>query len=152
MGEFFVLTLWEDLAGMKMERPELKNQDVYIWIEQLKDTSYPQGRISAIQALEDLDDPRAVTALIEGLRDDQPEVREYSAKAFVKLRSVRAVDALIERLNDPGESWITRSYAAEALRKIQGARAMEALAHFQTNQDPGTQGASEKSRSVLHGE
>jgi HEAT repeat protein len=137
---------------MKMERPEMKNQDVYNWIEQLRDTSYPQGRIRAIQALEDLDDPRAVTALIDGLRDNQPEIREHAAKAFVKLRSVRAVDALIERLNDPDERGITRRFAAESLGKIQGARAMEALARFQTNQDPGTQGTSERSGSVLHGD
>jgi HEAT repeat protein len=117
---------------IQVERPEAIHRNVYALMEQLGDKNHPQLRVNAAQALEDLGDVRAVSALIEGLSDDDPEVRKYSAKALVKFRSVRAVDALIERLKDRNECWATRRFAAESLQKTKGFRATAALAQYQS--------------------
>ncbi|MDI6719682.1 MAG: HEAT repeat domain-containing protein [Methanomicrobiales archaeon] len=117
------------------ERPR-RYQDVYTWIGRLRDRSHPDERLRAIEALESLNDPRAVAPLVEGLNDDDPEIRKRSAQALLRLQSVRAVDALVERLMDQNEHWMTRRLAAESLRRIRGARALEALAQFQPRQDP----------------
>jgi HEAT repeat-containing taxis protein len=113
-------------------------RDVYSIIEQFGDRTDQERRIRAASALGELGDPRAVSALIEGLRDSDPEVRKHAARALLALRSVRAVDALVERLKDSNECWITRRLAAESLRRIKGYRAMAALADYQKELETGT--------------
>ncbi len=123
--------------SMSMEAATSRRyQDVYAWIGRLRDRSNPGERLRAIEALEALNDPRGVAPLVEGLYDDDPEIRKRSAQALLNLQSVRAVDALVERLMDQNEHWMTRRLAAESLRRIKGARALEALAQFQPQRDP----------------
>jgi len=116
---------------ISVERPGAVHRDVYALIEQFRDKTRPHLRIDAALALEDLGDVRAVSALVEGLFDSDPEIRKYSAKALITFRSVRSVDALIERLNDRNEDPETRRFAVESLRKIKGFRATAALAGYQ---------------------
>ena len=110
--------------------------DVHVLIQQLRDTNYPKRRVRAAIALEEINDPRAVSALIEGLQDEDAELRKYSAKALVRLQSIRSVEALIEILRNPDEHWLTRKYAAEALGKIRGPRAIAALNETLSDAEP----------------
>jgi HEAT repeat protein len=84
-------------------------------------------RLAAIQALGDLDDPRAVEALSQALRNDSdPEVREMAAWALGEIESPTAVPALSEALRSDREATV-RAKAAWALGEIESPRAVEAL-------------------------
>ena len=84
-------------------------------------------RLAVVGAIGDLDDPRAVQALIRILRDDPvDEVRSAAAWALGEIEDPAAVPALMEALrNDACEE--TRKNAAWALGQIEDARAVEAL-------------------------
>jgi HEAT repeat protein len=138
-----------DFGGIQdMTRPGLVYREVYTLIEQFRNKADLWGRVRAASALADLGDPRGVSALIEGLGDDEPEVRKSAAKALARLPSVRAVDALIERMMDRNECLIIRMFAAESLRKTKGFRAMAALAAYQSEMNAGTLRASEENCPV----
>ncbi|MCC7565443.1 MAG: HEAT repeat domain-containing protein [Methanomicrobiaceae archaeon] len=137
----------EDTMIAKMETPKPMRRDVYDLIGELGGMQPQERRIRAMQDLEALGDPRAVSVLIETLRDADPEIRKHSAKALIAFRSVRSVDALIETLMNGDEWWITRRYAALALGRIQGYRATAALARYQNEAVPGGRAAPEEART-----
>jgi HEAT repeat protein len=84
-------------------------------------------RLAAIKALGDLDDPRAVEALSQALRNDSdPEVREMAAWALGEIENPAAVPALSEALRSDREARV-RVKAAWALGEIESPRAVEAL-------------------------
>ncbi|HJR43213.1 MAG TPA: HEAT repeat domain-containing protein, partial [Gemmatimonadaceae bacterium] len=84
-------------------------------------------RLAAVQELGELDDPRAVEALSQALRNDSdPEVREMAAWALGEIESPAAVPALSEALRSDREARV-RVKAAWALGEIESPRAVEAL-------------------------
>ncbi len=86
-----------------------------------------QERMAAIDAIGRQGDPRGVIPLIECLSDPDPVVRRRSVEALHRIGSVRAVPALLQRLADRSEEWLTRTYAAEALGRIGTTSAVESL-------------------------
>jgi HEAT repeat protein len=97
-----------------------------------------QERISAVVALGDSDDPRAVRPLMDCCNDTDALIRSHATEALLKLRSGRAVDVLIERLKDKRELMATRERAAEALAAVRSYSAIEGLRdlYSDTDEDP----------------
>jgi HEAT repeat protein len=95
-------------------------------------------RIGAVIALGDSGDPRAVRPLIHCCNDEDSEIRRHATDALCKLRSGRAVYALIERMKDKSEQAVTRQHAASALAAIRTYSAIEGLRDriFDGNEDP----------------
>jgi HEAT repeat protein len=97
-----------------------------------------QLRSGAVIALGDSGDPRAVRPLVQCCSDEDPEIRRHATDALFKLRSGRAVHALIERIKDKREQADTRRRAAAALAAIRTYSAIEGLRDriFDGNEDP----------------
>jgi HEAT repeat protein len=72
-------------------------------------------------------DPRAVTPIVDCCRDPDPDIRRHATEALCKLRSARAVKALIGRLKDRDEQPETRQRAADALALIRTVSAIDGL-------------------------
>jgi HEAT repeat protein len=77
-------------------------------IEALKDESY-FVRISAVQALGKIKDPRAVVPLIQALKDKDFNVREKTVEALAELADPRAVVTLVHLLEDRQDENTTRA-------------------------------------------
>ena len=77
-------------------------------------------RATAAHALGEIDDARAVDALIGALKDEDPEVREMVAWALGELEQARAVPGLVSALGDA--DWRPRAKAAWALGEIRAPR------------------------------
>jgi HEAT repeat protein len=84
-------------------------------------------RLGAVVALGASGDPRAVRTLIACLGDNDPSIRLYAVGSLARLKSCRAVDALIGRLHDRNERSEIRMQAAAALAAIRGFSAIEGL-------------------------
>ncbi|MBW1752898.1 MAG: HEAT repeat domain-containing protein [Deltaproteobacteria bacterium] len=83
-------------------------------------------RKNIIYILESTEDKRAVEPLISILkRDDNPSVRECTARALGRIGDPRAVEPLIAVLND--KNVITRGNAAEALGMLGDPRAVASM-------------------------
>ena len=80
-------------------------------------------RQSAIRALGELKDPRAVKPLIAALKDYGFLTRLEAVHALAKIRDQKCVGALFSALKDY-HSWV-RKAAFEALEEIKGRRAVE---------------------------
>jgi HEAT repeat protein len=104
-----------------------KTDGIYRIIEKTMVDRDPKERISAINALGNSRDPRAVQSLIDCCRDRNPEIRLHAIEALQNLRSGRSVDVLIERLRDKRELYETRKRAAVALATIRSYRAIQEL-------------------------
>lgn len=104
-----------------------RHDEIYRTIEQLMQGEGLHTRIKAALALGASGDPRAVGPLVKCCRDQNAEMRRHATEALLKLGSGRAVSALIDRLKDREEEWITRTRAAEALAGISTNQAIEAL-------------------------
>ena len=124
----------ESLIGLGFEVAQLAGESDGQVPEQvvpklMQKLSDPDGgvRSAVVAALGEIDDPRAVQALIRILREDPvDEVRAAAAWALGEIEDPAAVPQLIETLrNDVCE--VTRKNAAWALGQIEDARAVEAL-------------------------
>ncbi|MDD1663896.1 MAG: HEAT repeat domain-containing protein [Methanomicrobiales archaeon] len=104
-----------------------RREGVYLLIDSLSDANEYEGRIRAARALGESRDPRAISPLVECLKDVDPRVRRCCAEALLQLGSIRSVQAFIERLEDGDESVFTRKVAADALAKIRSYSAIESL-------------------------
>lgn len=95
-------------------------------------------RISAVIALGDSDDPRAVRPLMDCCNDPDALIRRHATEALAKLRSGRSVRVLIERLKDKNEQRETRELAAAALAAVRSYSAIEGLRELyaDADQDP----------------
>jgi|SRR5208283_415237 len=87
-------------------------------IEELKHGKDEIVRSSAAGTLGYLKAEKAITPLIQALKDTHVYVRHGAAWALGEIKSEKAVGALKQALNDADE--VTRAKAAEALAKIQG--------------------------------
>jgi HEAT repeat protein/beta-lactamase regulating signal transducer with metallopeptidase domain len=84
-------------------------------------------RLAAVEALGNLEDPRAVDALVQALRTDtDARVREAAAESLGEIDSNRAVPGLIAALGSERVSAV-RAKIAWALGEIDDARAVDAL-------------------------
>jgi bilin biosynthesis protein len=118
-----------DLFVMENEviRQNGRGQDVYGLITVLQSGTTPEVRYRAAIALGESDDPRAIRPLVKALEDEDGELRLAAVQALMNLESIRAAEALIDRLTDRNESSQTRQYAAMALGKIRTTRAIHSL-------------------------
>ena len=84
-------------------------------------------RLAAVEALGNLQDPRAVDALVQALRNDtDAKVREAAAESLGEIDSPRAVPGLIAALGAERVPAV-RAKIAWALGEIDDARAVDAL-------------------------
>jgi HEAT repeat protein/beta-lactamase regulating signal transducer with metallopeptidase domain len=84
-------------------------------------------RLAAVEALGNLQDPRAIDALVQALRTDtDAKVREAAANSLGEIDSARAVPGLIAALGAERVAAV-RAKIAWALGEIDDARAVEAL-------------------------
>ncbi|KQC03110.1 MAG: hypothetical protein APR55_07175 [Methanolinea sp. SDB] len=113
--------------------------EIYQVIEQAMGGKDPNDRIRAVIALGDSGDPRAVRPLVLCCSDKNPVIRRDAVVGLGKLRSARAVDALIERLGDRAEEKTTRIHAVSALAAIGSYSAIEGLNERYSDlaEDPG---------------
>jgi len=89
--------------------------------------SSPNVRLAAVEALGNLQDPRAVDALVQALRTDtDARVREAAAESLGEIDSQRAVPGLIAALGSERVTAV-RAKIAWALGEIDDARAVDAL-------------------------
>ena len=100
---------------------------IYRLIEEAGDATNTQNRLSAMNILGESGDPRAVRPLAACCSDPDPVIRLHATEALRKLRSGRAVDALVMRLKDKNEQPLTRQRAADALASIRSYSAIEGL-------------------------
>jgi HEAT repeat protein len=116
----------ERLAG-SWPGKALTTVELYRLIDEAQENRSPEERIRAVVGMGESGDPRVVTPLIACCRDPDAELRRYATEALHKLRSGRAVSALIERLRDRSEQPATRQRAAAALALIRTYDAVEEL-------------------------
>jgi HEAT repeat protein/beta-lactamase regulating signal transducer with metallopeptidase domain len=84
-------------------------------------------RLAAVEALGNLQDPRAIDALVQAVKTDtDARVREAAAEALGEIDSPRAVAGLVEALRSEKVAAV-RAKIAWALGEIGDARAVEAL-------------------------
>jgi HEAT repeat protein len=82
-------------------------------------------RLSAAEALANLESEQAIPALLQALEHQDFEVRKRAVKALGGLRSEQAVPALLKGLKD--QDSMVRRTAVEALGKLKSEQAVPAL-------------------------
>lgn len=100
---------------------------IYRLIDEARDDRRQKDRIGAVIALGESNDPRVVRTLMECCNDGDAEIRRHAIEGLRKLRSGRAVQVLIERLNDKGEHPATRQRVVAALAAIRSYGAISGL-------------------------
>lgn len=101
--------------------------EVYRLIEELEGSSDLHDRIALIIRMGTSGDPRFVNTLVTCSREPDTDVRRHAVEALYKIRSGRAVDALLERLQDKNEQPAIRKRAADTLMLIRTYSAFEGL-------------------------
>lgn len=93
------------------------------------------SRLRAVVGLGKSGDPRAVRPLMDLVADRDPAIRRGAIAALGELKSGRAVEVLIGRLQDRGEEMEIRKRAAETLAAIRSTGALRELKSFSANAD-----------------
>jgi FOG: HEAT repeat len=93
------------------------------------------GRLRAVVGLGKSGDPRAVRPLMDLVADSDPAIRHGAIAALGELKSGRAVEVLIGRLQDRDEETEIRKRAAETLAAIRSTGALRELREFSANTD-----------------
>lgn len=101
--------------------------EVYRLIGELEGAVGPHDRIDVITRMGTSNDPRYVNALVGCCREANSEVRRHAIEALYKIRSGRAVEVLLERLQDKNEQTAIRKRAADTLLLIRTYGAVEGL-------------------------
>jgi HEAT repeat protein len=89
-------------------------------------------RRESVYALGEIQDPKAVPALIEAFRDKDSEVRSEAARSLIIFGSV-AAPLLIKALND--EKYIVHKYASLVLGEIGDNSAVSGLSKVLFDKD-----------------
>jgi HEAT repeat protein len=92
----------------------------------------PSLRREAAEALGECEDASAVTALVEGLRDESPGVQEAAMASLVRIGGARVVQAVLPLLR---QDVATRNLAIEILEQV-GAAGLDLLIPLATHPDP----------------
>ena len=100
---------------------------IYHLMEKTRGETHQKDRIGAVKALGDSGDPRVVLTLVDCCSDEDADIRRHATEALSKLKSGRAVHALIGRMKDKAEQPQTRQCAAAALAAIRTYSAIEGL-------------------------
>ena len=124
-----------------------KTDGVYRLINGTMSDRSRNERVSAVIALGESDDPRAVRPLMDCCSDTDALIRRHATEALIKLRSGRAVRVLVERLKDKNEELATRERAAAALAAVRSYSAIEGLRDLYADEDE-----DPKLRSFVAGE
>ncbi len=89
--------------------------------------TYPvrETRDAVFTILQSLNDPRAFTVLVQGLRDQDQNIRVIAAFTLGNLKDSRAVEPLLAACGD--SEGLVRARVAEALGKLKDQRALATL-------------------------
>lgn len=85
-------------------------------------------RRSAVEAISILNEPSALSPLVDALSDESWQIRQYAAWALGEFGDYHGIDALLDALKD--ESPYVQLAAADALMKFTSTRARAALNAF----------------------
>ncbi|NYT17349.1 MAG: HEAT repeat domain-containing protein [Methanomicrobiales archaeon] len=112
--------------------------EIYRLIAVAREGVSPRDRIAALVLLGQSRDPRAVTPVAECCMDENAEIRRHAIEALHKVRSVRSVPVLMERLKDRNEDIAIRKEAARTLADIKSYHTFEPLVDLSldTEEDP----------------
>ncbi|MCG7854313.1 MAG: HEAT repeat domain-containing protein [Methanoregulaceae archaeon] len=112
--------------------------EIYRLIAVAREGASPRDRIAALVLLGESRDPRAVTPVAECCTDENAEIRLHAIEALHKVRSVRSVPVLMERLKDRNEDIAIRMEAARTLADIKSFHTLEPLVDLSldTEEDP----------------
>jgi HEAT repeat protein len=88
-----------------------------------------------VQALETHDDPRINPALVAALKDGEPTVRLFAARALVHRHDIDALSALIDYMQGPTAT--DHQGGAQALGELGDGRAIQPLIRMLAWTDPG---------------
>jgi HEAT repeat protein len=105
----------------------IRTGSIYRIIDAAQKEGSSEARIEAIVHLGESRDPRAVYPLIECCRDEDPSIRRCAIEALGKIGSGRAVDVLVEHLDDTNEDPDIRLGAVAALASIRSEHACQEL-------------------------
>jgi hypothetical protein len=100
---------------------------IYRLIDMALEDQRMERRIWAIIQLGESGDPRAVRPLMDCCAEEDPVIRNSAINALGKIGSGRAIDLLVERLDDVKEETRIRINAASALAAIRSERARDEL-------------------------
>ena len=115
-------------AGIREQISQVPTTDeIYRLIATVREGSSFLDRIAALTILGSYRDPRAVMPIAECCRDENADIRRSAIRALHKVKSVRSVPALMERLKDRNEDIIIRKAAAAALDDIRAYHTLEPL-------------------------
>jgi len=112
-----------------------KTSGIYHLINESMGDRSGKGRIQAVIALGESEDPRAVRPLMDCCTDRDPLIRLHATTGLSRLRSGRAVPVLVERLRDKNEQPETRKQAAAALAAIRSYSAIAGLRDLYADTD-----------------
>lgn len=94
--------------------------------------SWESRRYVVAWALGEIGEPSAIPALLEGMGDEDVEVRKYATRSMIKFGR-QATEVLLEALDDPSAE--VRHYAVRALGEIRDPRTVEALLGMESRVD-----------------
>jgi HEAT repeat protein len=124
-GDFMVMSV--DGSGGQWFSSLLRTGRIYRLIDTALEQGNREERISAIIQLGRSGDPRAVRPLVDCCGEEDIAIRKSAIDALGEIGSGRAVDVLVERLDDPEEDRGIRISAASALASIRSDRAVSEL-------------------------
>lgn len=110
-----------------IEIKDIKHARILMRLLSLKNEEIVELAIEGFYQLGD----QSIDILLEALRYHSPALRKNAARALGKLNSSRAVDYLIDIINDP--EWDVRIGVVEALGEIGDKRAVEPLVRSLTD-------------------
>lgn len=113
--------------------------DAFDAIASLRHAPEPRVRAAAWVALTELGDPRAGEYVLEGLRDESPDVRQLAGQCAGKLGGPEALPAMAAQLT--AGSWWNRYHAANALLEFgaAGSAALQTYLATAPDDDPARQ-------------
>jgi HEAT repeat protein len=126
-------------AGIREYISQVPTTDeIYRLIAVAREGASPRDRIDALRLLGESRDPRAVIPVVECCTDEDADIRWHAIEALHKVRSVRSVPVLMERLKDRNEDIAIRKKAALTLSDIKAYHTLEPLAELSldSREDP----------------
>jgi HEAT repeat protein len=132
------------------------NRDISGLIKALHYPFNPAKRLAAAEALAGMPDPRAISPLVEALKDDRDEVAQAASRALV-ANGEPAVDPLLRLILQKkwdGTGWNYRSqalkYACQALGEIGDPRAISPLMMAAKDVDSNVSVAADRALKQFH--
>lgn len=143
--------------AQKRDKPSIKalgkmggaaEEAVETLVEYVDTDSDPALQKVTFQALGEIGSDEATQALADKLEMENEHVRPYAARALGLIGDTRAVDPLVDTMNDDADSNV-RTAAAWSLRQIGTEKALEAVAEHDEARSYTLQSEGEKARAAL---